>query len=327
MVEEFKMDEIYHHGIKGQKWGVRRTPAQLGYKISSAIETHKANQARISRINDRADAKTKKIKADAKTQAKILRAKAKAQYKIDKASDKAYNKLVKASTITSTKDKIANAKNTVTDNKVTNFLKRKKVDKKLDKNDLSKLSDEDIANKINRVRLENTLKSLQPEKVSRGKAFLNSAVNDVIMPSARDSGKKLLTNWLNEKGAKTLGLDAKDSIDSLRKEVEKARLKKELSIYKKDTSEMDSLKERNEKARLEKEYNNMTDASSININDMNTWTRNMNTVMNYQATSARFNEFVKNNTQKNYTDFVNDNDDVIYQGQRVVAGLIEDKRR
>lgn len=27
-----KPDELYHHGIKGQKWGIRRTPAQLGHK-------------------------------------------------------------------------------------------------------------------------------------------------------------------------------------------------------------------------------------------------------------------------------------------------------
>lgn len=27
-------DELYHHGIKGQKWGVRRTPEQLGHKRS-----------------------------------------------------------------------------------------------------------------------------------------------------------------------------------------------------------------------------------------------------------------------------------------------------
>lgn len=24
-------NELYHHGIKGQRWGVRRTPEQLGY--------------------------------------------------------------------------------------------------------------------------------------------------------------------------------------------------------------------------------------------------------------------------------------------------------
>ena len=26
-------NELYHHGIKGQKWGVRRTPAQLGHDV------------------------------------------------------------------------------------------------------------------------------------------------------------------------------------------------------------------------------------------------------------------------------------------------------
>ena len=34
-------NELYHHGIKGMKWGVRRTPAQLGYKptAGSRIKT------------------------------------------------------------------------------------------------------------------------------------------------------------------------------------------------------------------------------------------------------------------------------------------------
>ena len=28
--------ELYHHGIKGQKWGVRRTAAQLGHRVAKA---------------------------------------------------------------------------------------------------------------------------------------------------------------------------------------------------------------------------------------------------------------------------------------------------
>jgi hypothetical protein len=31
--------ELYHHGVKGQKWGVRRTPEQLGHKVSSKKRT------------------------------------------------------------------------------------------------------------------------------------------------------------------------------------------------------------------------------------------------------------------------------------------------
>ena len=31
--------ELYHHGIKGQKWGVRRTSAQLGHRVAGAAKT------------------------------------------------------------------------------------------------------------------------------------------------------------------------------------------------------------------------------------------------------------------------------------------------
>lgn len=34
-------DEFYHHGIKGMKWGIRRTPAQLGHKTKSSRKTTK----------------------------------------------------------------------------------------------------------------------------------------------------------------------------------------------------------------------------------------------------------------------------------------------
>lgn len=30
--------ELYHHGIKGQKWGIRRTAAQLGHRVAGAAK-------------------------------------------------------------------------------------------------------------------------------------------------------------------------------------------------------------------------------------------------------------------------------------------------
>ena len=37
-------NELYHHGIKGMKWGVRRTPAQLGHKPSKLTTSQRKTE-------------------------------------------------------------------------------------------------------------------------------------------------------------------------------------------------------------------------------------------------------------------------------------------
>ena len=37
-------NELYHHGIKGQKWGVIRTKEQLGYKTLNGKTTSNSNE-------------------------------------------------------------------------------------------------------------------------------------------------------------------------------------------------------------------------------------------------------------------------------------------
>lgn len=307
MSEEFKMDELYHYGIKGMRWGIRRTPDQLGY-ISSSSSSSSKTKARISRINAGTSDKIKKIKAKSKEQAKIAKAQAKANARIEKANAKAQAKIDKASDISSKR-----------------FPFKLKDKENTKSKSIKDMSDEEIANKINRIRLENTLKSLTPEKTSKGKAFVQSTINDVISPAARESGKKLLTKFMEEQGTKALGLDKKDEILSLKKKEEKLRLKESIAGYE-SRAKNSELKDKVDTAELEKRYKTATETDQMK--DIQKYTRNMNTVMNYANTSKKFEEFVKDNTpDTSYDSFSNSNDDVIYQGQTYVAGLLEDKRR
>lgn len=69
--------ELTHHGIKGMKWGVRRTPAQLGHKPSST------KKKKLSLV-DRFEAK-KKLRAKQKAAEKAREAKkTKEEYEAEK---------------------------------------------------------------------------------------------------------------------------------------------------------------------------------------------------------------------------------------------------
>ena len=41
------MNELYHHGVKGQKWGVRRNPDQLGRKASTTKKRKNNNTNKV----------------------------------------------------------------------------------------------------------------------------------------------------------------------------------------------------------------------------------------------------------------------------------------
>lgn len=48
----YNNNELYHHGIKGMKWGVRRTDAQLGHEPVNLQKTKKRVEAAGTIVNE-----------------------------------------------------------------------------------------------------------------------------------------------------------------------------------------------------------------------------------------------------------------------------------
>ena len=68
-------NELYHHGIKGMKWGVRRTKAQLGYKTGST-KKRSGSKGGSSKVRESvkdyiAKRKAKKVNRTNKIEAKV----------------------------------------------------------------------------------------------------------------------------------------------------------------------------------------------------------------------------------------------------------------
>lgn len=115
-------NELYHYGVKGMKWGTRRTNAQV----------------RADTINRQ----TKKLD------------------KISNLSKHASNAFNTASGLTG------------------NAARSNKPSKKV-KNELSKMSDQELRNRLNRIQMEQQYANLNPGTISRGASYASAALSTI----------------------------------------------------------------------------------------------------------------------------------------------------
>lgn len=114
-------------------------------------------------------------------------------------------------------------------------LTGKKLGNDKNSNTKARITNEELKEKTNRLRLENeyarevnNYKSLHPEKVSLGKRFVTHVGKNVIAPAVTEAGKNYLKDYLSNL-TKT-----EDPYNTLKKEVETLELqkrKKEASDY------------------------------------------------------------------------------------------------
>lgn len=199
--------ELYHHGTKGMRWGIRRyqnkdgslTP--VGKKRATQLESeYKALTGNNKKPKDLRSMTSREIQSAIKRKQledeynHAMGTKQKGKYDVDDDADAA----------TSTKGE-GNSK------KPDENQNRKDVNP--GKKKMSEMSDDELTAAIYRKQLEEKYAALNPEKVSKGKQIADIFIKQVVKPTAIDVGH----SFIEKKLKKVLKLDDPNSYEALKR--------------------------------------------------------------------------------------------------------------
>ena len=176
---------LCHHGIKGQKWGVRRYQNPDGSLTNAGRKKYgtKTNFERVQAAKKAATIGVKKRKAMEKANART--AKEIAKYEKKAGLNKSESKSVVKS---NSKPKTIN-----------------------------EMTNEEIQERIDRINLENKLISLTPQKVSVGQRFVNG-VKGAAISIAKEKGTKIVGDYIDKQVREKLGIKDEKSMSKILQE-------------------------------------------------------------------------------------------------------------
>ena len=221
---------MYHSGIKGMKWGIRRyqnkdgslTP--LGRKRYTNSDGTLNEKGKQYVAKERARLKAEQIKADnlKKTNSKLdkldeMRNKLNSINKkpVDDTPDMPKKKPTSDMTDKELQDKV---------NRLRNEDAYRDLNKKLGYDMPQTELDYKIAEMKKQkeyLELQRDINNLTPKHVSKGKQIMDTVLNKVIAPAATEAGKKFLTNYLSEAGQKAIKNKFTDKAKEAQKTAEK----------------------------------------------------------------------------------------------------------
>lgn len=192
-------DYIYHYGIKGMKWGIRRTAEQLGHKIKSKFSRKKKTSD-----EDSSEGSSSKIKGSVTVKG---------------------TKQNPGTTKTSDGSSIEERKQKVLDSRSAKELY----------NNADLFTTQELQQAYNRLVLEKNIKNLSPKEISKGQRMLDKYVNTAENISKfLNSTNKVLSqvnrfkNLVEGKGDAKKN-DKKDNSDSTKSSNEKSKASNESS--------------------------------------------------------------------------------------------------
>lgn len=200
--------ELYHAGIKGMKWGIRRYQNKDGSLTPAGKKRYAQEEAKLKE-------REKSIKGHERTKAKLAKLDAK-KAELD-AREKALNDPDKKTSTDNDKqaEKLASDNNrkspkSMTDSELQSVVNRlrnedayKDLSKKLGYDGPVTEMDVKIAELKKQkeyLELQRDIAGLTPKQTSRGKEFVGKVFDKVIEPAVLEAGKSILKNYLTETG-------------------------------------------------------------------------------------------------------------------------------
>lgn len=205
-------EELYHWGIKGMKWGVRRYQNADGSLTS-------AGRKRYTNPDGSLNEKGKKKFGDSVK------------------TDESYGTENKTSSGETASKRVSEMSDADLQNRVNRLRNEdayrdlsKKLGYDAPKTELDiKIAEMEKQKKY--LELQRDIKNLTPKNESKAKQLVDKLMNKVIEPAVTEAGKKFLTQYLTEAGAKILSKEAKDAKDTVTdsyKRVKEKEAKKEV---------------------------------------------------------------------------------------------------
>lgn len=233
-------NELYHHGIKGQKWGERKYQYADGSLTPAGKKRYgtKSNYEKVLKAKGlKAKVKAQKIrdKQNARTEAEIAKYKRRAGIKEEE-------------TTTAVKPKTSQTKPHV--------------------KTLSEMTNEEIQERIDRINLENRLKALTPHQKTRGEKIVDG-IKDMTMDTIKNKVVPGISDMVMKKLKEQLGIkDDNGSLDQLAKAAKRAG-------YEKQIAEAEITKRKNENEKNQQNQNRNQNQENNNRNQENN-NRNQN---------------------------------------------------